>query len=56
MSNAIAYMDDIVVFSNSEFWCDRLSQFRGGLVTVNCIKPLPSIVEAIQKYPIPKDV
>ena len=82
MSNAIAYVDDIIVFSNSpdehvkhlnelfsrlknfgvivnptksQFGLLKL-QFLGHVVTDNGIKPLPSKVEAIQKYPLPKDV
>ena len=31
-------------------------QFLGHVVTANGIKPLPSKVEVIQKYPLPKDV
>ena len=82
MSNAIAYVDDIIVFSNSpdehvkhlnklfsrlknfgvivnptksQFGLSKL-QFLGHFVTANGIKPLPSKVQAIQKYPLPKDV
>ena len=82
MSNAIAYVDDIIVFSNSpdehvkqlnelfsrlknfgvivnppksQFGLSKL-QFLGHVVTANDIKPLPSKVEVIQKYPLPKDV
>ena len=82
MSNAIAYVDDIIVLSNSpdehvkhlkelfsgfksfgvivnptklQFGLSKL-QFLGHVLTANGIKPLPSKVEAIQKYPLLEDV
>ena len=82
MNNAIAYVDDIIVFSKtpeehtkhlnklfgrrrqfgviinptkSQFGISEL-QFLGHVVTEKGIKPSPSKVEAIQKYPLPKDV
>ena len=45
----------IVNPSKSQFGLSKL-QFLGHVVTANGIKPLPSKVEVIQKYPLPKDV
>ena len=45
----------IVNPTKSQFGLSKL-QFLGHVVTANGIKPLPSKVEAIQKYPLPKDV
>ena len=45
----------IVNLTNSQFGLLKL-QFLGHVVTANGIKPLPSKVEAIQKYLLPKDV
>ena len=46
--------DVIVNPTKSQFGLSKL-QFLGHVVTANGIKPLPSKVEAIQKYSLPKD-
>ena len=45
----------IVNPTKSQFGLSKL-KFLGQVVTANGIKPLPSKVEVIQKYPLPKDV
>ena len=82
MTNAVAYVDDIIVFSSSpeehlkhlnelfarlkkygviinptksQFGSSEL-QFLGHLVTADGIRPLPSKVESIKKYPLPTNI
>ena len=48
MTSALAYVDDIIVFSENE-----QLKFLGHLVTPEGILPLPDRVETIQNYPKP---